>query len=294
MSECFPSLAETVDDSLHIFYMEDKDAGSYVFAEGISTNNPVWYMAFPKDSVPTTPLIEQYYFHVRPLFSPPPNISITMTPVNPPIIIPAGGGSFNYTVTIANQDSITVTFDAWIYAVLPSGFYYGPVINRTLTLTGGASLVRTMTQFVPGGAPPGMYSYIGYVGDFPDVVWDSSYFNFTKLGFDGAGGNNNWELTGWDQEIIHNATVTEFALFEPYPNPFNAEATLSFALAQAGEMSLVVYDIQGRVVERIVEGWMPEGSYQVKFNGAELSSGVYFVRLTAGSNAHTCKLLLIK
>jgi hypothetical protein len=252
-------------------------------------------MAFPKDSVPTTPLIEQYYFHVRPLFSPPPNISITMTPVNPPIIIPAGGGSFNYTVNITNSTLTTQTFNAWIYAILPSGFYYGPIINRQLTLASGASLLRTMTQNVPGGAPSGLYTYIGYVGNFnAGVIWDSSYFNFTKLGFDGAGGNNNWKLTGWDQEIIYNTTATEFALFEPYPNPFNADANLSFSLAEAGEISLVVYDIQGRVVERIVEGWMPEGSYQVKFNGAELSSGVYFARLEAGGRYQSCKLLLLK
>jgi len=63
MSECFPSLAEEVDDNLHIFYMEDKDAGSWVFEEGASTLNPVWYLPLPKEQVPTTPLIEQFEFH---------------------------------------------------------------------------------------------------------------------------------------------------------------------------------------------------------------------------------------
>ncbi|NQS97735.1 MAG: T9SS type A sorting domain-containing protein [candidate division Zixibacteria bacterium] len=64
MSECFPSLAEVVDEFLHIFYMEDKDAGSYVFDEGLSTENPMWYVALDKTEVPTTPLIEQFYFHI--------------------------------------------------------------------------------------------------------------------------------------------------------------------------------------------------------------------------------------
>ena len=64
-SEVFPSLVEEIGDSIQLRYMEDKDAGSWVFDEGVSTENPMWYVSIPKADIPTTPLIEQFYYHVR-------------------------------------------------------------------------------------------------------------------------------------------------------------------------------------------------------------------------------------
>jgi len=110
-----------------------------------------------------------------------PNLEITMTPINPPIFIPSGGGSFDFNVTITNTGSTTITFQGWIMVLLPGGSYYGPVLGPVgLTLAPGASITRQRTQVVPGGAPPGSYSYIGYVGTYPATIADSSGFPFSK------------------------------------------------------------------------------------------------------------------
>ena len=86
----------------------------------------------------------------------------------------------------------------------------------------------------------------------------------------------------------------KFALFPNYPNPFNPETTLQFALPQACQVSLVIYDIQGREVARLVDGYLPAGYCQEKLISTMFSSGVYFARLTAGKFQQTQKLLLIK
>ncbi|NQS98537.1 MAG: T9SS type A sorting domain-containing protein [candidate division Zixibacteria bacterium] len=86
----------------------------------------------------------------------------------------------------------------------------------------------------------------------------------------------------------------ETFLFDAYPNPFNYETNLTFTLPISGDVSLTIYDIQGREVARLVDGWKSAGTYEAAFNASEISSGVYFARLTAGNFHQTQKLLLIK
>ena len=85
-----------------------------------------------------------------------------------------------------------------------------------------------------------------------------------------------------------------YSLSSPFPNPFNPETNLIFDLPQAGYVTLVIYDIQGRGVARLIDGYYPPGSHKQKFNSVGLSSGIYFARLTAGNFRQTRKLLLIK
>ena len=109
------------------------------------------------------------------------NLEITMTPAVTPIVIPPGGGSFNYTVEIANNGTGTVIFDAWIMATLPGGNEYGPIVIRSgMSLAPGASVLRNMTQYIPSQAPAGQYYFYGTVGIYPGIVIDEDGFNFTK------------------------------------------------------------------------------------------------------------------
>ena len=87
---------------------------------------------------------------------------------------------------------------------------------------------------------------------------------------------------------------TECTLFSAYPNPFNPETQLTFTLPQAGEVTLIIYDLQGREVARLVDGSLSAGVHNLSFNAAQLSSGLYFARLTSGSFSQTQKLILVK
>ncbi len=224
-----------------------------------------------------------------------PNVVVDLTPTSPPVVIPAGGGSFGFTAQLANNEATPMTFDAWIDVTLPNGATYGPILNRNLTTPAGAQISRTLTQVVPGAAPPGTYSYNGYVGLFPNEVWDSDNFEFTKTGADGSGGLEGWNLTGWEGESLTvSALPTEFSLSQNYPNPFNPTTQISFALPKASEVSLKVYNTLGKLVEVVVEGYMPAGVHTVTLSGENLSSGIYLYSIQAGEYRMVKKMTFLK
>ena len=79
-----------------------------------------------------------------------------------------------------------------------------------------------------------------------------------------------------------------------YPNPFNAVATISYALPFAAEIELKVMDVLGREVQTIYSGAQTAGSHTVQFDAANFTSGLYFARLQTQEQTLIHKLLLIK
>ena len=91
------------------------------------------------------------------------------------------------------------------------------------------------------------------------------------------------------------ALPATYSLGQNYPNPFNPVTHIRFALPQAGNVTLTVYDMTGRVVSTLVNGYKSAGRYDVTFDGTNLASGAYIYRLEAGRNfVETKKLLLVK
>lgn len=86
----------------------------------------------------------------------------------------------------------------------------------------------------------------------------------------------------------------KMTLFPIYPNPFNPQTQVTYLLPNAANVSLIVYDIQGRMVERIVDGWLPAGIYSAVFNGANLPSGTYIIQLASEGINRTQKIVLLK
>ena len=85
-----------------------------------------------------------------------------------------------------------------------------------------------------------------------------------------------------------------FSLDRAYPNPFNPTTTLSFAIPVDSEVSLSVYNLQGREVVSLVNGNMDAGYHSITWNADSYSSGVYFVKMIAGEFVNTQKLMLVK
>ena len=94
------------------------------------------------------------------------------------------------------------------------------------------------------------------------------------------------------------AVPDDYALEAAYPNPFNPQATIRFALPEAADVRLVVYDVVGREVARLAEGEMGAGFHRATFDGSRLASGLYLYRLTArgaeGAFAETGRMTLVK
>jgi len=86
----------------------------------------------------------------------------------------------------------------------------------------------------------------------------------------------------------------EFRLYDAYPNPFNPTTKMQFDIAKISNVSLIVYDVLGREVARLVDETKPPGHYGVMWNASLLSSGVYFYRLKTGDFIDVKKMLLVR
>jgi hypothetical protein len=85
-----------------------------------------------------------------------------------------------------------------------------------------------------------------------------------------------------------------YTLDQNYPNPFNPTTVISYQLPVASDVNLVVFDMLGREVSVLVNERRETGVYQVKFDGLNLSSGVYLYRLAAGDRLMARKMILMK
>ena len=93
-----------------------------------------------------------------------------------------------------------------------------------------------------------------------------------------------------DNKSIQNI----FQLYQNYPNPFNPATTIIYQVPKLSFVSLKVYDILGREVANLVNKEQQPGSYEVKFDGTGLSSGVYLYRMQSGTFSQTKKFILMK
>jgi len=115
----------------------------------------------------------------------------------------------------------------------------------------------------------------------------------------------NWiinRLNWMDEELDFIDDVSEkekpvannYYLFQNYPNPFNPTSIIRFQIAESGFVTLKVYDVLGREIATLVNKEKPVGSYEIKFDGSNLSSGVYFYRLNFDSFISIKKMILLK
>ncbi|RJP74183.1 MAG: T9SS C-terminal target domain-containing protein [Candidatus Zixiibacteriota bacterium] len=227
-----------------------------------------------------------------------PNVQVTLTPVNPPIIIPAAGGQFTYNAQLQNLSGATQTVNAWIMQRLPNGTWQGPLLGPvSLVMPNGANVTRSRFQNVPGTAASGVYLYCGYVGTYsPMAKWDSSYFNYTKTATDGAEilvhDWANWGESFEDLNLVE--TPADYALLGAFPNPFNPSTTIRFDLPEASDVTLTVFDLTGRAVANLVSGHREAGTHTATFDAAHLASGMYVYCLQAGDFTATGKMMLLK
>jgi hypothetical protein len=229
-----------------------------------------------------------------------PDLQIALTPQGGPIVIAPGGGSFNYDVAVHNSLTQAASGEVWCDILLPGGTVYGPVLGpANVLLPADTTMLRARTQNIPGSAPAGDYEFRGYVGIYPFVVWDEASFPFSKSGLDENGPYRDWLNSGEPFEEVGEASSaaeipTQFALDAAHPNPFNPATAISYQLAANSHVRLQVYDMAGRLVTTLVEGWRSAGYHEVIFDGAGLASGIYLYRLQAGDFTAAGKMLLIK
>jgi len=105
--------------------------------------------------------------------------------------------------------------------------------------------------------------------------------------------NGNFEYFELEN-TIEVALPTKYELGQNYPNPFNPATKIAFELPEAARVSIILYDMLGREVKRILNEDKDGGYYVIDFNAGDLSSGVYFYRMISGKFVKTLKMSLVK
>ncbi|HCY76552.1 MAG TPA: hypothetical protein DHV28_11580 [Ignavibacteriales bacterium] len=89
-------------------------------------------------------------------------------------------------------------------------------------------------------------------------------------------------------------TVSEFVLFQNYPNPLNPSTKISWQSPVGSWQTLKVYDVLGNEVITLVNEYRNAGNYEINFDASKLSSGVYYYQIRAGSFVETKKMIYLK
>ncbi len=183
------------------------------------------------------------------------------------------GESARFLFSPYNYDYATVKYDAsgnqlWVAR------YNGPGDNsdqaNSLAVDGNGSVYVTGRSYSSATLSPSDYATIKY-----------------------SGGNlDNWmpmEATVFGQPLPQ-----EYRLEQNFPNPFNLQTTIRFDLPENARVELGIYDIQGREVATLVNGWREAGAQQITWEASSLPSGIYFCRIKAGDFTAARKVMLVK
>ena len=98
----------------------------------------------------------------------------------------------------------------------------------------------------------------------------------------------------WTHANATRPLVRTHQLLQNYPNPFNCRTEIIFCLPEQEYVLLAVYDLRGREIARLADGWMTMGMYRVFWDAPKVASGIYFYRLQAGSYISVRRMLLLK
>ncbi len=145
-------------------------------------------------------------------------------------------------------------------------------------------------------------------GDSLEAVWN--FEDSTNIGLDATGNGHDLisggrvdasnlsddvpsALVGVEKNF-NNTTPREFKLSQNYPNPFNPTTVISFTLKNASHVKLDVYNVIGEKVAELINSNLSTGVHSVNFNAADLTSGIYFYKISAGDFVAIKKMMLLK
>ncbi len=244
----------------------------------------------------------------------PPNFIVTLTPHNPPIVIPAGGGSFTYDITITRVGGFggAITVDIWNLIDKPDGGTAGPTIGPIRReFSAGQVLTKTsIVQNVPGGAAAGTYTFNFNAGRYATNplstnIMATDSFVFTKsagpIAKTGADSEiiTNWE-TNWNEQTVDaDAAPEAFVLEQNYPNPFNPSTVIRYGLNEDSHVKVTIYNTLGQEVATLVDDVQAAGFKSVAWDGTDnsgqpVAAGIYMYKLEAGTNVEIKKMSFVR
>ena len=165
--------------------------------------------------------------------------------------------------------------------------YHGDKIVGSASYTGDYSTVPVMgddgTEHSTDYANSGGRIELILVSDSKEYILNTGDLHFENMGMHVMG------------VLSKRALIPEtYALHSAYPNPFNPTTNIKFDLPEDINVSLAVYDINGRLVKEMQSGMMDAGYHSMVWNANTTASGMYFIKLHAGTFLKTQKIMLVK
>jgi hypothetical protein len=139
------------------------------------------------------------------------------------------------------------------------------------------------TQFISGAAGSAKLSFLDSLYGWAQTSWNT-------IAHTTNGGGAITSIISGSAE-----TQKDYRLYQNYPNPFNPTTAIRYQLSVVSEVSLKVYDVQGREVQTLVNETLKPGTYETTFDASALPTGIYFYQLFAnGIAVQTRKMILLK
>jgi len=175
----------------------------------------------------------------------------------------------------------------WVYLLSDTGSLTDAGVVHEVTLTFGV------------GTTNGTYP-IGYVatvnsGDMLDYINGNDQDDgvYCSAGLD-TSFNHMVEVVGGTAGIGENKLPSKYQLSQNYPNPFNPETTIDFRIDADSHVNISVFDVNGNLIQELVNEWTESGAHQVKFSGHSIPSGIYFYKITTKGFTDIRKMTLIQ
>jgi hypothetical protein len=196
----------------------------------------------------------------------------------------------NFRITNRGQVGASVRME-WDAA--PYASSYDVYRDRSDTFGGYQKIgSTTMTAYIDDETKVGGYNSTESAVYYVKAV--SEYGESPASSVDGTAIQGGSSYARLEPPAAAPAVPDTFALRGNVPNPVGDQTTIRYAVPEAADVSLVVYDVMGREVARPVEGTVPVGFHEVQVEASQLPSGVYFYRLTAGAFTETRRLVIVK
>ncbi|MGA9115520.1 MAG: T9SS type A sorting domain-containing protein [Bacteroidota bacterium] len=167
---------------------------------------------------------------------------------------------------------------------------YGFEVQRALGAPAG--FVTLPGSFLPGhGTTTEPHEYAFTDGDVPPGLW---HYRLRQTDLDGTVHYSDAVSVETVTGVAGSPLPEAFSLEQNYPNPFNPSTTIRFAVPEEASVRLEVFNLLGERLAVLLEGIVQPGYHALPFHGEGLSSGTYFLRLTAGQGSFLRKMVLAK
>ncbi|UCC78927.1 MAG: T9SS type A sorting domain-containing protein [Candidatus Zixiibacteriota bacterium] len=216
----------------------------------------------------------------------------------------AGGRDFWILKTDENGDTLwTATYGDTYH---DAGTYAMELADGGYVVTGSGRGINNFDLLLLKYDQYGSYQWTGiYGGSGSDNAYciqqtvDGGFLLAGSTNSFGAGEIDGYVVRLYPEPMISveepvNRLPRSIKLSQNYPNPFNASTMISFELSESGNVILAVYDLLGREMETLADGYLDIGGYSIDFDASDLTSGVYFYRLQIGGVVETKRMVLLK